>query len=250
MANDMKISVELVPRGTSHLLDELTLIKNNFGSINTINVPDLLRLPMRSWEGTGIAKTLYDRSIPHIRAIDFSLKEDISIAAALQEYNIMEVLVVSGDPPTDMSRTVYPTSSTEFIRKMKMECPWLKVYAAIDPYRSSVRAEYEYIERKREAGADGFFTQPFFDLRLMEIYAELLEGQDVFWGVAPVMTEKSRLYWETKNYAVFPRSFEPSLAWNTNFARQALEFSRKSGGSIYFMPIKTDLYAYLNGIFS
>jgi methylenetetrahydrofolate reductase (NADPH) len=245
----MRISIELVPRGLEHLQTELQFIQAKFPSVNTVNIPDLMRLDIRSWEGTAFSKQFYSNCIPHIRAIDFDLSKNITIIDYLHQHNISEILVVTGDHPQDLNRKVYPVTSTDFIKKIKMECPSIKVYAAIDPYRSSVRKEYDYVQRKLEAGSDGFFTQPFFDLRLMEVYMELLEGTDIFWGVSPVTSLRSRNYWEVKNNAIFPRSFEPTLQWNIDFARRALDFSHSTNSNIYFMPIKTDLASYLEGIF-
>jgi len=245
----MHISIELVPRDIARLRDELRTIRERYGRIDTVNIPDLMRLPVRSWEGTAAAKAYYGRAIPHVRAIDFDARQPFPPLAYLAEHGIREVLVVAGDPPADMSRKVYGTTSIDLIRKLKQEAPELKVYAAIDPYRTSLREEAEYARRKLDAGADGFFTQPFFDKRLMGVYAELLEGREVYWGVSPVMTEASRGYWETKNHAIFPRSFAPTLDWNVAFAREALAFAEAAGGHAYFMPIKVDLDAYLRGIF-
>ena len=127
--------------------------------------------------------------------------------------------------------------------------PEVKVYAAIDQYRTSMRKEAMYIQRKLYAGADGFFTQPFYDVRFMEMYAEILEGHDVYWGIAPVMSTRSVFYWETKNNVVFPKKFEPTLEWNAHFAREALEVVDKLGSNIYFMPIQMNLERYFTAIF-
>ncbi|MBQ2113988.1 MAG: methylenetetrahydrofolate reductase, partial [Selenomonadales bacterium] len=154
-----------------------------------------------------------------------------------------------GDIPQDMGHHIYPSTSTDIIRKFKEEMPEVKVYAAIDQYRTSMRKEAMYIQRKLYAGADGFFTQPFFDVRFMEMYAEILAGHDVYWGVAPVMSTRSVFYWETKNNVVFPKNFEPTLEWNTRFAREALETVDKLGSNIYFMPIQMNLERYFTNIF-
>ncbi len=50
----------------------------------------------------------------------------------------------------------------------------MTIYAGLDPYRDSLQSELNYTNEKLEAGADGLFTQPFFDLRWMEIYADHL----------------------------------------------------------------------------
>ena len=100
-----------------------------------------------------------------------------------------------------------------------------------------MRQEQYRIRRKLQAGASGFFTQPFFDQRLLEIYGDLLEGLEVYWGVSPVMSARSQSYWELKNNVVFPRSFRPELEWSIHFARQVREFADRRGDSIYLMAI-------------
>ena len=111
-----------------------------------------------------------------------------------------------------------------------------------------IKAELDYIKRKIDAGADGFFTQPFFDLRLMEIYYDLLPKVETFWGISPVMSARSKDYWDNLNNAIFPPDFEPTLEWNRTFAKRALEFCRNTDSNIYFMPIRVDLVKYLEGI--
>jgi len=59
----------------------------------------------------------------------------------------------------------------ELIRRIKREAPELTVYAGFDPYRSGVQAELEYAHAKLAAGADGLFSQPLFDERLLDVGA-------------------------------------------------------------------------------
>jgi methylenetetrahydrofolate reductase (NADPH) len=91
-------------------------------------------------------------------------------------------------------------------------------------------------------------SQPFFDLRLLEIYAEYLEGKNIFWGTSPVLTAGNQRYWESRNRAVFPRSFRPDIFWNVTFARQVIDFCDRNGFNLYLMPINVDLQTYLAGI--
>ncbi|WP_019554809.1 methylenetetrahydrofolate reductase [Propionispira raffinosivorans] len=245
-----RISIELVPRGEAAIREELELLKNNFTCIDLINVPELLRYELHSWEGATVAKEFYREAMPHIRAIDIDLDKPLPMASYLVEHKISEVLVITGDPPQDMGRTIYPTVSTDVIRKFRDELPHIKVYAGLDQYRSSMRQEEYNIRRKIQAGAAGFFTQPFFDLRYLEIYAEILAGVEVYWGVSPVLSERSVNYWESKNNVIFPKAFQPTLEWNIDFARQALDFVKKQDANIYLMPIKTNLLPYLSGAFA
>ena len=243
-----KISIELVPRNAETLSQELHQIREHFPAIDTINIPDLLKFSLRSWEACGQARALFPHAIPHLRAIDFDLSKPFPLVETFARHGIDSVLVIAGDQPQDMSRRVYRTSSVALIRALKAQVPDLKIYAGIDPYRSGIKDELDYVKRKLDAGVAGFFTQPFFDLRLMEVYRDLLAGLEVFWGISPVMSERSKDYWDNLNNAIFPPDFAPTLKWNRNFARQALEFVEKTDSSLYFMPIRVDLVAYLDGL--
>ena len=159
------------------------------------------------------------------------------------------MLVIQGDPPQDMTKKVYPTTSTDVIRTFREELPEVKVYAGIDQYRGSMSDELYRVKRKLQAGAAGFFTQPFFDLRYLSVYEDMLTGLDVYWGVAPVMSERSKSYWERKNKVVFPQEFAPTLDWSIEFTRRVMAFAQERDESIYIMPIKANLEAYLAGIF-
>ena len=125
----------------------------------------------------------------------------------------------------------------------------MRVYAALDPYRTGMSQELRQVERKLVAGAHGVFTQPFFDLRLMDAFADIVpEGAEVWWGATTVTEEGSLNYWQTRNHAIFPRSFELTMDWDRRFAAQLLAFARAQGQHAYFMPVKTDVGAYLQGI--
>ncbi len=241
----MNISIELIPRNIEQLSAELTTIREKFRTVNTINIPDLTRMKIRSWEGCALARDHFATTIPHLRACDTHPDKPLPMVKTLIERDISEVLVVTGDLDKDNPPVA---RSIDLIQRLRAELPHLKIYAALDPYRENLQTEQDYFEAKLAAGADGFFTQPFFDVRLMGIYADMLEGIDVFWGVSPVVTKNSARYWRTRNRAVFPREFEPTLEWNRQFACRALDFVRERDGSIYFMPIRVDLEQYLAGM--
>ena len=243
-----EISLELVPRSESSLRSELQLVREHFPAISRINIPDILRFKMRSWDGCAIAGETFPKTIPHLRAIDFDPNKPLQIDASLCREDVEAVLVVTGDPPQDMSHKCYRTSCLEMIRRLKRELPQLRIFAGMDPYRNGIKEEIDYLKAKQDAGAEAFFTQPFFDLRLMEIYQGFMQDCTIFWGVSPVLTENSQNYWENKNNAIFPPDFEPTLEWNRAFAKRALQFAEAHGDNVYFMPIRTDIVAYLQGI--
>lgn len=242
-----RISVELVPRSRSGLLAELEQVRG-LSSVETVNIPDLLRFSMRSWQGCALAKSTVGRAVPHIRAIDIDPRKPLPMAGALEEHGITEVLVIEGDPPADMGHQTYDVTSLEIIRKFRRELPHVTVWAGLDPYRQNFARERDYTEAKLEAGAVGVFTQPFFDRRLLELWAELLPPCEVFWGATSITSEKSQSYWQNRNKAVFPRGFEPTLEWNRRFARELLDFARQSGGHAYFMPVRVSVEDYLVGV--
>ncbi len=216
--------------------------------VDGLNIPDLLRFPIRSWQGAAIAQESFPASMPHIRAMDVDLDKELTMKAYLREHNIREVLVIEGDPPQDMMHEVYPTNSVDVIWKFRKEMPEVKVYAGIDQYRGSMAQELYRIKRKLQAGAAGFFTQPFFDMRYLEVYADMLQGLEVYWGVSPVMSARSQSYWERKNNVVFPHAFEPTLEWSVDFAKKVMAYAEREKANVYLMPIKTNLEAYLAGV--
>ena len=112
-----------------------------------------------------------------------------------------------------------------------------------------MKQEITYCSQKQQAGADGFFTQPLFDLRLLDMYAEQLEGSEVFWGLCPVVGDRSRNYWTKRNHVLFPKGFQAELQWNRHFTIEVLEYVQKhQAGHVYFMPIKVPVIDYLGGI--
>ena len=243
-----EISIELVPRSLEAFDAELRRVREHFPRVETVNVPDLLRFPLRSWEACRHARRLVRIAIPHLRAMDFDPDKPFPLREFLAEAGIDRVLVVAGDPPQDLVRRVYPTRPVDLIRRMKAEAPELAVYAGFDPYRVGFREELDGIRAKLEAGADGLFSQPFFDLRLVEVWAELLPGCRVWWGVTPVLSAGTRRYWETKNRTVFPRDFVPTPEWNRALAARCLDWARAQGTNLYFMPIRADLVVWLGGL--
>ena len=242
-----RISIELVPRSFEGLEEECLSLKRTYPHLDTLNIPDLLRMPIRSWDACRCLSKIIPRSIPHLRSMDFDLSKGSVATEAISDF--LEVLVVSGDPPQDFSRPVYGTSSTELIRHLRETYPKMTIYAAVDPYRSGIREEMEYVKRKKDAGANGFFTQPFFSMNLLEVFRDLLLNEKIFWGVSPVVGGKSKNYWESTNNAVFPSDYDFSFEGNQKFARDVFTFATATETDIYFMPIRMNVLKYLNGIF-
>lgn len=243
-----RISLELVPRSVESFDEELRTVRDKFSCVDTLNIPDILKFDVRIPEACEVAVSHFENVIPHIRAVSIDKKEPFSYKEFFELNKIKEVLVILGDNPEIVSKSEFPCTSIELIEKIKREMPDVKVYAGLDQWRTSFKEEMEYIQQKKDAGADGFFTQPFFDLELMDTYSKVLEDTNVFWGLAPVVRESSKEYWETKNNIRFPVDFTCSMDWNKSFAKKVLHRSQTENFHVYFCPITVDFIEYLDGI--
>ncbi|NDC83340.1 methylenetetrahydrofolate reductase [bacterium] len=236
--------IELVPRDISELISMArTTLKRSW--IHGVNVPDIVRLPIRSDDA---AIRLTDEgviAIPHIRCMDRSLDDSVALADRLFRNGVTAMLVVSGDRPQS-GEPLWDVSPVDLIPAIKSEVPGMTVYAGMDPYRSPLATELEYMRQKVAAGADGFFSQPFFDIHLASYYSEQIPNIPLFMGVSPVVSDASRRYWSQVNRVPFPANFDTSLIANAQIADQMIRFAAQRHQHVYLMPIKVDLEAYLS----
>jgi hypothetical protein len=121
--DDMRISVELVPRSEAEVYADASLVRAAMPEVNAFNIPDLIRFPLCSWGACAIASKILPASIPHIRAIDIPPVGDLPMAEAILTAGLSEVLVIRGDPPHDLSQQTYPNTSDDIIRRFKRHHP-------------------------------------------------------------------------------------------------------------------------------
>ncbi len=238
----MKISFEIVPRTPQAFDDQYRFALSLGESINMINVPDIQRFDIRSWDTAKKINRNVHQFVPHFRATDFSL-ESGKLFEIIEENELDHVLLVSGDPPEGM-RKVHNTNVLDLISAVHKRFPKITIHAGFDPHRSGLQDECDYVFRKVDAGASSFFSQPFYDTRLIEIYAEHLQGIDTFIGLSPITTTASKNYWEVKNKVKFPNTFKAEYDWNINFSNQVIAMARDMDFNIYFMPIRIDLESF------
>jgi 5,10-methylenetetrahydrofolate reductase len=239
----MKISFEIVPRNAEAFAEQYAFAQSLGDTISLINVPDIQRFAIRSWDtGRDIDRNQHG-FIPHFRSIDFDLKSG-EIYRIIEQNQLDHVLLVTGDPPEGLKRSFHNTSVVDLIRQVKQRFPQVDVYAGFDSHRGGVQDEINYIKRKADAGATGFFSQPFYDLRMIEIYAEQMQGLNTYIGLSPITTESSMHYWEVKNQVQFPVNFRPDYDWNVDFSNRVIKFAADAGLNIYFMPIRIKLEKY------
>lgn len=251
-----RVSVEIVPRDPDSVRSDVAVIAEHLPGVDTINIPDLMKFGLRSWDACGVARQHRTgtgapayRAVPHIRAADLDPGSDLPMVAAIDAAGLEEVLVITGDAPIDFSRRTYDVAAVDAIARLRRDLPHLTVYAGLDPYRQSPVRELEYAERKLEAGAVGFFTQPFFDLSYMRAWASLVPaGVPVWWGATTVTSPGSLTYWRKRNLAVFPAGFQTTLEWHRSYAVGAVALARELGQHIYLMPVRASVHDYLTGI--
>jgi methylenetetrahydrofolate reductase (NADPH) len=243
----MNISFEIVPRSLEAFDEQYAFVQKLDDGIHIINVPDIQRFETRSWElAARIDRSQY-RFIPHFRAIDFKV-ESGELYRIIEEYQLDSVLLVTGDPPEGLKRAFYNTDVVDLIRAVHQRFPNLNIYAGFDPHRQGLQDECDYTQRKADAGAMGFFSQPFYDSRMIEIYAEHMRGLETYIGISPITSQASMNYWEVKNRVKFPVDFRPDYDWNVKFANNVIASAAASGLNVYFMPIRIDLARYFGGI--
>ena len=241
----MKFSFEIVPRSLPAFTEQYCFLQTLGAAINVINVPDIQRFAIRSWEiGKQIDADMY-QFVPHFRAIDFKI-DGSDLFRIIEEHALKQILLVSGDPPEGIRREFHNTDVVDLIRVVKQRFPSLKIFAGFDPHRQGLQAECDYIQRKVDAGAEGFFSQPFYDSRMIDIYIDHMQGLDTYIGLSPITSLSSMNYWQVKNKVKFPREFRPDYAWNIEFANRTIETACAAGLNIYFMPIKIDLEQYFS----
>ena len=243
------ILCELVPREKKQLMDESMYITKTFPLISGINIPDVLRLKIRSYDAASFLLNENITPIPHIRAMDLPLNKTVKVVESLYKNGLRSVLIVTGDIPTSLSVKIFPVTPLHIIESLKKKCPKLTVYAAIDPYRDSFQNEFSYAKQKRNAGCDGFFTQPFFDPKLASIYCEQLSHSTLFIGISPVTSETSKNYWITRNKAIFPKEFKLNFEYNIQLAKKIMAIAEEHKQHTYLMPIKVNPINYLERLF-
>jgi len=238
--------IELVPRDIDLLIEQAQWILSTYPQVDGFNIPDIMRLENRSHDVVARLLTEGINALPHVRAIDRPIEETLSLLEPLVAAGLKSVLFISGDPPVNSDAPVYDVQVTELIRVVKAKWPALTVFAASDQYRQSLDAEFLYMDQKLEAGADGFFSQPFFDLDLAKKFCETYSHTQLYLGSSPVTSEASKKYWETVNKVSFSDSFSLSLVDNAVFAKNLYRLAKSYGQHSYDMPIRIDLGAYFS----
>jgi methylenetetrahydrofolate reductase (NADPH) len=243
----MQIALELVPKTLDSFLEEAKVHIDNFPKISAINIPELRSVEIKSFEAAEHLLKNGVPAIPHFRLIDRTLENLEMLVEKLLALGLKRILLISGDPPLDAPAFV-PSGikAPQAIKHIKTKFPKLKVYAGQDAYRQSFKKELDYCKEKLDAGADGFFTQPFFSEGTLGQWLEQLPETEIWIGLSPVTGKSSRNYWETTNQVVFPPNFKFDLEGNCVMGRRILTLIEAAGKDAYLMPITVSADKYLH----
>lgn len=244
------IFLELVPRDLLLFVTESKAFLDSFTNLTGINVPDIIQIKNRSYTSANALLQHQIVAIPHIRTQDASISEHLKIIKQLYDSGLRSLLLVSGDPIKESLKPAFETTPVTLTSAIKNQFKDIKVYCALDPYRQRFEQECDYAKKKIAAGADGFFSQPFFDSTLLTLYLDAFKECDFFTGISPIMSEKSKKYWETVNKVVFPKEFSCDFSYNCNLAKELLDITKYYKQHSYLMPIKCDVKSYLKCIFN
>ncbi len=243
-----QVALELVPRSLSGILSEAENCMAEFPWISSVNIPEIMSVPIKSFEPTKLFLSKGISVTPHFRMIDRSFFELMQMLEELVDLGLKQVLLIGGDLPSDQAFLSSGLTTIAAIREVRRNFPKLKIYAGLDPFRQSFREELDYAFHKREAGCDGFFTQPFFSVGMLELWLEQLPDSELWFGIAPVYGDKSRVYWERRNRVVFPPHFTYDEEKNAELARQLLTTIAESNQRAYLMPVRVEALNYLRGL--
>ncbi|MDR2580274.1 MAG: methylenetetrahydrofolate reductase [Fibromonadaceae bacterium] len=245
----MQIALELVPKNLDSFLEESKSHIDHFPKITAINIPEIRSVEIKSFEASEHLLKNGVAAIPHFRLIDRSLSDLEKMIEKLIPLGLKQTLLISGDPPVDMPNFVPSgVKAPEAIKYIKSKFPQLKVYAGQDSYRQSFRKELDYCKEKLNAGADGFFTQPFFSEGILTQWLEQLPETEMWIGLCPVTGQNSRNYWETVNQVVFPPNFKFNLEGNCILGRRILTLVEAAKKDAYLMPITVSASKYLHAL--
>lgn len=244
------IYLELVPNEIQKLIADSHWAIRSFKTIQGINVPDILRISNRSYDAVSELAKHNINCIPHIRICDFSHEDLFKLSETLQKNGVYNLLLISGDPPPNPLQPVFKHNLVKIIKELTKAYPKLNIYAGHDPYRQSFKEEFTYSQKKLDAGAKGLFTQPIFDLNLVNILLDQCTPCEWFIGISPVLSEKSYNYWTSRNNVVFPSDFKLSMDYNITIAKEIIQLCEEKKQNNYIMPITCELQPYLTEVFN
>jgi len=207
------VSVEIdPPKGTNaeNILNSVGKLKQT--GVDAVNIADspMARVRMSCVSLAYLIKQKIGiETILHLTCRDRNLMGLQSDLLGVHALGIHNILAVTGDPPVlgdyPQATAVYDVDSiglVKIVNKLNQGTDWAGnligsptffcVGVAVNPNADDLKREIDRFEKKVEAGADFAFTQPLYDLKILEQFLQKVSHLEVpvFLGVLPLRSHK------------------------------------------------------------
>jgi len=203
-------------------------------------------------------------TILHLTCRDRNLMGLQSDLLGVHALGIHNILAVTGDPPVlgdyPQATAVYDVDSiglVKIVNKLNRGTDWAGnsigsptffcVGVAVNPNADDLEREIDRFEKKVEAGADFAFTQPLYDLKILEQFLQKVSHIKIpiFLGILPLRSYKHAefMHYEVPGIIVPEKIRErmkdardKSAQVGTEVAKELLEQARGMVDGVYLMP--------------
>ena len=268
LGKEFLVSVEVdPPRGvnTEKILKNVEKLKQI--GVDAINIADspMARVRMSCVSLAYLVKQKIGiETILHLTCRDRNLMGLQSDLLGVHALGIHNILAVTGDPPVlgdyPQATAVYDVDSiglVKIVNKLNQGTDWAGnsigsptlfcVGVAVNPNADDLKREIDRFERKAEAGADFAFTQPMYDLKILEQFLQKVSHIKIpiFLGVLPLRSYKHAefMHYEVpginvpeKIRARMKQAKDQSAQVGTLVAKEILGEAKAMVDGIYLMP--------------
>ena len=268
LGRNFLVSVEIdPPRGvnTEKILKNVEKLKQM--GVDAVNIADspMARVRMSCVSLAYLIKQKIGvETILHFTCRDRNLMGLQSDLLGVHALGIHNILAVTGDPPVlgdyPQATAVYDVDSiglVKIVNKLNQGTDWAGnsigsptffcVGVAVNPNADDLEREIDRFQRKVEAGANFAFTQPLYDLKILERFLEKISHVKIplFLGVLPLRSYKHAefMHYEVPGIIVpdkirerMREAKDKSAQVGTLLAREILEQAKDTVDGVYLMP--------------
>ncbi len=262
------VSVEVdPPKGvnTEKILKNVRRLKEI--GVDAINIADspMARVRMSCTSLAALIKQeIGIETILHLTCRDRNIMGLQSDLLGIHALGIHNVLAVTGDPPVlgdyPQATAVYDVDSiglVKTIKKLNQGADWVGnsigsptffcVGVAVNPNADDLEKEIDRFEKKAQAGADFAFTQPLYDLEVLERFLKKVSGVSIpiILGVLPLRSYRQAefMHYEVPGMSVpeeirhrMREAKDNSAEVGTAVAREILTQAKDKVEGVYLMP--------------
>ena len=208
--NEFVIAVELtapVDTDVTKLINSADICKKN--KIDLVTVPDSPMSRVRADSvliSAKIKREIGIEAMPHVCCRDKNTNAIRSSLIGAHIENIRNVLAITGDPVSDISKvktkSVFNLNSFKLINlinTMNTDVFFnngMLIGGALNPNVRNKYVEYERMKKKIECGASFFLTQPIYDEEAMQFIKEIKEKTNtkILGGILPIVSYRNAVF--------------------------------------------------------